>query len=548
MTKLLAALLAFVSQLAAPATSKALWASVVRRSTHAVHVVKPWVVDHLHALRTIAVQHFDRRIAGATDLAAFAVAPATPVLGAPDAPCCVWRTPEPAKPLFERLEERFAPVFPGQGQARIAAGVFSASIALASAGAVGALTVGTDPLVHPPHRLVTETASGVDIEGAAASATPAPAEAAPAEAAATPPPAPAPEAAPPAALAAAPPAPAGVIASQRGGLPIGKGMWIWLHDRADGGDPNAIIARAKVYGFTHLYVRTGTLREGFMAAGFLDRLLPVAHANGIRVYGWDFPYMNDPGGDVNRALAAIRYTTPDGHRIDGFAPDIETKHEGTNENIEHVRAYVTWLRENVGPDYPLIAVIPNPTPGRIARGYPFADIVGPFDGIAPMVYWMNRDPGTDVAHAISYLSQFGKPIFPIGQAYDGGIDGGPPGVPSRAAIIRFMQVADQFGATGVSFWSWQHANDEAWFAISDAAEFRLEHGAPEGLRPQMIRSYQLQLAFLGYPVVVDGTWTPETANAIVAFQRDHGLPQTGIVDPATRSALLQPRAAAVRPA
>lgn len=345
----------------------------------------------------------------------------------------------------------------------------------------------------------------------------------------------------------APPA-ATVVPASRGALPIGKGMWIWLYDQAEGGDAAAIVNRAKLWGFSHLYVRTGTLREGFIGGPFLDRLLPVAHANGIRVYGWDFPYMERPGDDVNRALAAVRHTTPDGHRIDGFAPDIETKFEGTNENLEFVTAYVNWLRQNVGPDYPLIAVVPNPTPGRIARGYPYAQILGPFDAVAPMVYWMNRDPGADVTHALGFLAQFGKPVFPVGQAYDGAIDGGPPGVPGRDQLLRFMQHADAAGAAGVSFWSWQHATQEAWNAISDAMEFRLEPGAPEALRGPMIRAYQVQLNQLGFAVAPTGTWTPETAAAVKAFQKSTGIDPSGVVDVATRNALLHPVAPTIRPA
>lgn len=551
MSKLVAALLALVSQAAAPATSRAQWAAAVRRGTHAAHVAKPLVVDHLHAVQSLAVQVFDRRVSGAHELAAFAVAPpAALTAGAPSAPCCAGRAQDPPQPAWERLEQRFAGAFPARGQARLAAAAFTASVAIAAAGAVGAVTVGPRAAAEPRGGEIAQRAGAESVEAAGtseAAGTEAGAAAAPVDTSTSTTPAElaaAPEAAATAEpQAAPPPSPA---AAQRGGLPIGKGMWIWLHDHAEGGNPDAIVARAKTWGLTHLYVRTGTLREGFMAGPFLDRLLPVAHASGLRVYGWDFPYMHDPGGDVNRALAAIRHTTPDGHRIDGFAPDIETKFEGTNENIEFVRAYVTWLRDNVGPDYPLIAVIPNPTPGRIARGYPYADIVAPFDAVAPMVYWMNRDPAADVAHAISYLSQFGKPIFPIGQAYDGAIDGGPPGVPNRDAIIRFMQTADQHGATGVSFWSWQHASGEAWNAIGDAMEFRLGHGPPEVLRPAMIRAYQLQLAFLGYPVAADGTWTQQTVDAITAFQRDHALVETGVVDPHTREVLLRPRPAAIR--
>ena len=318
-----------------------------------------------------------------------------------------------------------------------------------------------------------------------------------------------------------------------------------MEDRADGGDPEAIVGRARAVGLTHLYVRTGTLKGGFIGGPFLDRLLPVAHANGIRVYGWDFPYLDHPGMDVERAMAAIRHTTPDGHRIDGFSADIESTHEGTNNDIEYVNAYVTWLRDNAGPDYPLIATIPNPTPIKVATGFPYATIIPKFDAVAPMVYWMNRDPGADVANAIAFLAPFGKPIFPVGQAYDGGPEGGPVGPPGRDATIRFLQHAEAAGASGISFWSYQHATQEAWDAIRDAAEFRLGVGGPDALTPGMIRSYQTVLTGLGFPVAADGLWGPATVEAITAYQAAARLPKTGVVDEATRRFLLAPVAAPI---
>ncbi|MBV9412692.1 MAG: hypothetical protein JO148_13945, partial [Acidimicrobiia bacterium] len=88
-----------------------------------------------------------------------------------------------------------------------------------------------------------------------------------------------------------------------------------------------------------------------------------------------------------------------------------------------------------------------------------------------MVYWLNRDPGTDTANAMQFLARYGKPIMPVGQAYDGGPEGGRPGVPPPAELLKFMAVAQQYGATAVSFWSWQHANPAAWVAIKDGPSF-----------------------------------------------------------------------------
>jgi hypothetical protein len=294
-------------------------------------------------------------------------------------------------------------------------------------------------------------------------------------------------------------------------------------------------------GLSHIYVRTGSSKSGFYAQQYLNDILPRAHAAGIRVYGWDFPYLFDPAADVARSMEAIRHTTPDGHRIDGFAPDIETRGEGVNIGAPQAAAFSHGLRAAAGAAYPLIAVVPRPNPALAT--YPFAEVIAPFDAVAPMVYWMNRDPGSDVAGAIANLSQYGKPVIPIGQAYDGAPEGGPLGVPSRAQIQRFMQVAEEFGATSVSFWSWQHANGEAWDAIRDSPAFTLPAtpvGHPVAFTPGQIRAYQSLLNSLGFPVSVDGLWGPGTVAALQAYQAAARVPQTGVVDHLTRRILLTP--------
>ncbi len=349
--------------------------------------------------------------------------------------------------------------------------------------------------------------------------------------------APAPSAPAPAALPPIEP----VVPGARGALPVGKGMWIWLPQRVEGGNPEATIIRAQEMGLSHLYVRTGSSKSGFYAQQYLNDILPRAHAAGIRIYGWDFPYLFDPAADVARSMEAIRYTTPDGHRIDGFAPDIETRGEGVNIGAPQAAAYTHGLRAAAGGAYPLIAVVPRPNPALVT--YPFAEVIAPFDAVAPMVYWMNRDPGSDVAGAIANLSQYGKPVIPIGQAYDGSAEGGPMGVPSRGQIQRFMQVAEEFGATSVSFWSWQHANGEAWDAIRDSPAFTLPAtpvGHPVAFTPGQIRAYQSLLNGLGFPVSVDGMWGPGTVSALQAYQAAARVPQTGVVDHLTRRILLTP--------
>ena len=64
-----------------------------------------------------------------------------------------------------------------------------------------------------------------------------------------------------------------------------------------------------------------------------------------------------------------------------------------------------------------------------------------------------------------------------------------------------------------------------------------------------VRALQARLRDLGYWLgVVNGTYGPETAHAVVAFQKAHGLERDGVVGPVTRGQLatatrLRPRSA-----
>jgi hypothetical protein len=253
-------------------------------------------------------------------------------------------------------------------------------------------------------------------------------------------------------------------------IPTGKGMWVWKPELAEGGNVAALVSRAQAVGLTHVYVRTGSTWDGIQNLQYLDQLLPAAHAVGLKIYGWDFPKLASPDDDVFRAKMALDHLAPGGDHLDGFASDIETSSEGTEFTSAGVAAYGAALRKAAGPSTLLVAVVPNPTP-QMRLKYNYVAVLPEFDAVAPMVYWLNRDAALDTANALHFLAQYGKPLMPIGQAYDGGPEGGPPGVPPPAELRRFIEVSKQYGAVAVSFWSWQHANPPAWDAIKNAPQF-----------------------------------------------------------------------------
>jgi hypothetical protein len=418
--------------------------------------------------------------------------------------------------------------------------MLAAAIAILVAGSAAALGDQNEPVASSP-RVVRPSDEPADSTTTAPPAPPSTEVAAPAEPA-TPPateapaepvreaaaaeavPAPAPEATPP----PPPPPPAPRTALLR--LPLGKGMW--LHHLDQAGSAPAVVAKAKAMGLTHLYLRVGSSKKGFYNQYGLNHLLPAAHAAGIKVVGWDFPYLFDPAADADRSAAEIAYTTPDGHRMDAFSADIETAAEGVNLTAEGARAYGARLRELVGADYPLIATVPRPSP---KRAFPFAEATASFDAIAPMVYWQNRDPATDAAQAMADLAPFGKPVLLVGQAYDGGPEGGPAGAPPRSALDQFMATALSHGAVGVSFWVWHTATAEHWAAIDDAGAWELTGSDPS--TAGRVTYLQRLLNLYGQPVTVDGDMGPQTRGALATVQQSLGLPGTGVFDQATFSSL-----------
>jgi hypothetical protein len=340
----------------------------------------------------------------------------------------------------------------------------------------------------------------------------------------------------PAAPAAPPPAPPAPIAAPKPIIPLGKGMWLYQLSMAEGGDAAKVVAKARAAGLTHLYLRLASSKDGFYDQAELDKLLPLAHAAGLKVVGWDFVYLVDPAADAARAKTEIDYTTPSGDRIDAFSADIETASEGVNLTPEGAAAYGADLRTLVGPSYPLIATVPRPS---AVRPFPYAQATASFDAIAPMVYWENRDPVTDVAGAIAALAPLGKPILPVGQAYNGGSEGGPDRDPPPAQISAFLNTAMAKGAFGVSFWVWHTATSDQWSAIRAATDWVLPAGRAASSGEAVF--LQRVLGVLGPPVAQDGMIGPATRAAITAVQQTFGLPVTGHLDAATALAITGPR-------
>jgi len=244
----------------------------------------------------------------------------------------------------------------------------------------------------------------------------------------------------------------------------GKGMWIWEWSSTDGGNAAAVVQQAASAGLHQLWVRVGDSQNGFYGAQELDALVPVAHAHGIAVIAWGFPYLWDPVGDAQWTARILDWRAPDGEQVDGYSADLEESTEGVMMSAQRASVYLELVRQAAGSRLVVATVYP-PSDSNWDGGYPYKAMAPYVDAFAPMVYWECTDPGADATQDVARLSTL-RPVHVIGEAFNFADTGGRTMSPSGAEIAEFLSAGRVAGAVGASFWVWQEATPEEWGALT----------------------------------------------------------------------------------
>ena len=248
------------------------------------------------------------------------------------------------------------------------------------------------------------------------------------------------------------------------GAITGKGMWIWQWSDTDQGNAGQVVSQAVAEGLHQLWVRVGDSQNGFYGAKELDALVPAAHARGIEVIAWGFPYLWDPVGDAHWTAQILDWRGPGAQPVDGFSADIEKPTEGVQLSADRAAVYLEQVRKSAGSRLVVATVYP-PSDANWAGGYPYRAMAPYVDAFAPMVYWECTDPGREAALDVSRLSKL-RPVHIIGQAFNFAGVGGRTVSPSAAEISEFLAAGQRAGALGASFWVWQEATAQEWDALT----------------------------------------------------------------------------------
>jgi hypothetical protein len=307
----------------------------------------------------------------------------------------------------------------------------------------------------------------------------------------------------------------------------GDGMWIWYVSKAAGGNVNRIARKAHRRGIETLFIKSGD--AGSTWGQFKPGLIDALQAKGLNVCGWQFVYGSRPKLEAKVGAATVR------RGADCLVIDAEGHYEG---RYRQASTYVAKLRSLIGQTYPVgLATFPYTD---YHPAFPFSVFLGP--GAAqynlPQLYWKTIGDPVDAAYDHTYVwnRQYARPIMPLGQVYLN---------PKPRAIRRFRKLAIAHGFKGVSWWSWQHAKPRGWKAVGrpivPLKSFQRYDSFPflkQGSSGDAVVWAQQLLAGGGYLGKVTGYFKAGTRAAVVSFQADQSLDQTGQINGATWKAML----------
>lgn len=309
----------------------------------------------------------------------------------------------------------------------------------------------------------------------------------------------------------------------------GQGMWIWYVSHSSGGSVASIISQAHAAGVSTLFIKSSDGSENYWGFQFTPQLIQELHAAGLKVCGWQYVYGSNPAGEA--ALGAQAAAAG----ADCLVIDAEAEYEG---KYAAAQTYITELRAKIGPAYPLgLASFPYVS---YHPSEPYSVFLGPGGAQynAPQMYWKAIGVSVDTVYANTYIANriYGRPIFPLGQTYEN---------VSSADLLRFREEAVDYSATGWSFWDWQETSASGWStlaaplaplsSVTPNSEYPEVH---KGSKGDQVLWLQEHLATAVPTQATTGNFDAATQTNLTSFQSAHGIPPSGVADPATWTALL----------
>jgi hypothetical protein len=296
-----------------------------------------------------------------------------------------------------------------------------------------------------------------------------------------------------------------------------QGQWIWYVDQSNGGSIPSIIATAHRHHIGTVYIKAGDGTTTWDQ--FNPTVVAELHHGGLKVCAWQFVYGDAPAAEAQVGASAVA----DG--ADCLVIDAEADYEGKYASAD---IYLSRLRAAIGANYPLsLAGFPYVD---YHPAFPYSVFLGPGGATInqPQMYWkaIGTSVATVFAHSYLFNRVYGRPIFPIGQTYEG---------PGRVPLRLFRRYSATYG-TVPSWWDWQETTVPEWGALGakignrplPAVTAEVEYPLLKiGAKGDLVVWAQERLVTAGQEIEVNGIFNRTMRRAVRAFQEAQGMTGDG---------------------
>ena len=245
----------------------------------------------------------------------------------------------------------------------------------------------------------------------------------------------------------------------------GLSTWIDIYDVEL--TPAEQIARAAAGGVELIFVQSARHKSptDIQDAARLGQVLELAHDRGMQVMVWYVPDFVRERRDHRRSQAAIAFQSPRGDRPDAFGFDIEIEDQtDVALRTERLLALSAVLRDWVGPDYPMAAIVLPPLQLDLRPtwwpDFPYSQLRSYYDAFIPMSYSSYR--GTDAKTTYTWnlnnvaemRARAGDATLPVHLA--GGIADNFP------QVGEFVRAVRDSGSIGGGLYDLHTTHPDAW--------------------------------------------------------------------------------------
>jgi hypothetical protein len=248
------------------------------------------------------------------------------------------------------------------------------------------------------------------------------------------------------------------------GLADGAGVWLnmWNYPL----DADAYCLKLNNNGIRNIFIQTSRSNTDAIAnPPKLGELLDSAHRYKVRVIGWSFAELVNPEADAAKLIAAARFRSPNGEKLDAIAANLEK-----DLSAPKVELYSQKLRTELGEKYPMVAVVYSPlNRARQVATIPWKLLDHYYNVIAPMNYWNSKyarlEPFDYTVSTIREIRQLvGRPDVEVHVIGDG------MGTHSDS-IMQFLSACKTAAATSASLYPNQQMTEEQLGCLSKYSDY-----------------------------------------------------------------------------